>query len=210
MNPLNDIRPVRTSPLQRQSPLPGQPLPGEKFSSSEPTPPWLQKPEFKADSSGGPRPNRHLGGKIALVAAGLAAGIGGTVAVMNAAPPPQAQQLTQKQASRAVEHFQYLQKVGGTLKADPGTLVERVLHYEPEVNSQQAVDAMRQGRAIHWQPAPDIQPITVRTPEQLRDLKVKVQLHLLQHKVQQGMSNLGDLLQDFGSQIEDGIDQAFR
>ena len=209
MDPIRDVRQAVPSRLNRQSPLSGPNGPAETFSSQPPTPPWLQKPEFAAESRP-PRPDRSLAGKVGLVAAGLAAGAGATLALMNAAPAPQAQHLTQKQSARALEHFSYLQQVGGTLKADPGTLVERILHHQPKVDAQEAVEALKQGRAVHWQPAPDGPALTVRTPEQLRELKVKVQMHLLRQKFEQGLSNLGDVFQDYAEQLQQELDRALR
>lgn len=202
--------PKFTSPIQRnRTTEAASGAPGEAFTSSDPTPPWLQKPQF--EGNGDPPQEKKgwgTGKTLAVMGLGVIAGGGLAVGIMQANQPPQVQvQLSERQAERAQANFQYLQEVGGTLKGEPQNLVQKVVGYHPTVNAQEAVKGLSYGQSVAWYPTPDSQPVQIRSVDQLRDVSNQVRVEMLKQGIQQGAANFGELLQQLGKDLGDVFKQ---
>ena len=192
MNKIQANQLIPQSPLQmRKAPGPGLTAPADRFSSGQPTPPWMARPNFEP-----PTPPKKSGlGKAALIGLGLAGGVAATVGVMQATQaPPVVVQMSQHQAQRGAEQFSYLQSVAGELRSEPQNLVQQMLDLEPKVDAPGAVQALSYGKAVYWYHSPEGEPIEIRSLDELRSLTTKVKIHVAGQQFQNALENLGQQL----------------
>lgn len=193
MNEIQAGSRLHLSPLQsRKAPPSGAPHgPVETFTSGQPTPPWLAKPNFDP-----PSPPKKSGlGKAALIGLGLAGGVAATVGVMQATQaPPVVVQMSQHQAQRGAEHFAYLQSVAGELRSEPQTMVQQILDLEPKVDAPGAVQALSYGKTVYWYPTPESQPVEIHNLDDLRSVTTQVKIQVAKQQFQNALDNLGQQL----------------
>lgn len=204
MNSINPSLPnaVPKSQLQKNSPLRSQALPHESFATSEPTAPWLQKPQFEKQEVTSTRKSWGTGQKVALGAACLAAGAGLAVGIMNVqGPPPVRVELSQRQSQKASEQFRYLEQVGGTLRSEPGSLVEKLFNHQPEVDAQGAVQTLTRGQTVFWYPSEDAPPIQIHNTDGLRQLTTQVRTEMVKQQLQRGVEEVAEGLKNLGQEI---------
>lgn len=207
---MNSINPALTptiagkSHLQKSSPLRAQGQPTESFAVGEPAAPWLQKPQFDKSQAVSPKKAWGTGQKVALGAACLAAGAGLAVGIMNVqGPPPVRVELSQRQSQRALEQFSYLEQVGGTLRSEPGNLVEKLFNHQPEVDAQGAVQTLTRGQNVFWYPSEDAPPIEIHNTDGLRQLTTQVRTEMVKQQVQRGVEEVAEGLKNLGQEIGD-------
>lgn len=206
---MNSINPslanaIPKSQLQKSSPLRSQALPQESFATSQPPAPWLQKPQFEKQEATPPKKSWGTGQKVALGAACLAAGAGLAVGIMNVqGPPPVRVELSQRQSQKATEQFRYLEQVGGTLRSEPGNLVEKLFNHQPEVNAQGAVQTLTRGQTVFWYPSEDAPPIQIHNTDGLRQLTTQVRTEIAKQQLQRGVEEVAEGLKNLGQEIGD-------
>lgn len=194
MNKIHANHAFPQSPLQvRKAPGPGPTVPAESFSSGQPTPPWMARPNFEP-----PTPPQKSGiGKAALIGLGLAGGVAATLGVMQATQaPPVVVQMSQHQAQRGAEQFSYLQSVAGELRSEPQNLMQQMLDLEPKVDAPGAVQALSYGKTVYWYPNPEGEPLEIHNLDELRSLTTKVKFHMAGQQFQNALENLGQQLGD--------------
>lgn len=190
--------------LQKVSPLRSQPRPQESFAMSEPTAPWLQKPQFERSETTSSKKPWGTGQKVALGAACLAAGAGLALGIMNVqGPPPVRVELSQRQSQKATEQFRYLEQVGGTLRSEPGNLVEKLFNHQPEVDAQGAVQTLTRGQTVFWYPSEDAQPIQIHNTDGLRQLTTQVRTEMVKQQLQRGVEEVAEGLRNLGQELGD-------
>ena len=216
MKPISSAQPplVKHSGLSGRSPLtPSAGDPRESFTSSEPSGPWSKKPHFEEQfSTRSSKKAMGTGQKVALVAAGLAAGAGIAVGVMNASSPPTVQvQISARDARRAEEQFGYLQQVGqsfgGSLRGEPGSLVEKLFQRQPEIDGAQAVKSLSYGQTVFWYPSEDGSAIEIRNTEQLSQVTRQVRQQMARSEFERGVENLKEAGRQLGDQLKDELDK---
>lgn len=216
MKPISSSQPphLKAPGLHSRSPLTsGTSDPRETFTTSEPLGPWGKKPHFEEHmSTRSTRKSMGTGQKVALVAAGLAAGAGIAVGVMNASAPPTVQvQISARDARRAEEQFGYLQQVGqsfgGSLRGEPSSLVEKLFQRQPEIDSSQAVRSLSYGQTVFWYPSEGGSAIEIHDTEQLSHVTRQVRQQMARSEFERGIENLKEAGRQFGDQLKDELDK---
>ncbi len=216
MQPISSSQPstIRAGSLQNRSPLSsGSPAPRESFTASEPVGPWAKKPHFEEQfSTRSQKKSMGTGQKVALVAAGLAAGAGIAVGVMHTSSPPTVQvQISARDARRAEEQFGYLQQVGqsfgGSLRGEPSSLMQKLFQQQPEIDGAQAVRNLSYGQTVFWYPGEDSQAIEIRSPEQLNQVTRQVRQQMARSEFERGIENLKEAGRQLGDQLKDELDK---
>jgi hypothetical protein len=184
--------------------LRAQGQPTERFAAGEPAVPWLQKPHFEQSQVPSTKKAWGTGQKVALGAACLAAGAGLAVGIMNVqGPPPVRVELSQRQSQKAGEQFSYLEQVGGTLRSEPGNLVEKLFNHQPEVDAQGAVQTLTRGQTVFWYSSEDGPPIEIHNTEGLRELTSRVRTEMVKQQLQRGVEEVAEGLKSLGQEIGD-------
>ena len=197
-----------------------KPVKVDDFVESAP-PQAISKPQpaVKAASSEGTKKSLGLGKKLSLVvAAVLGAGIlaGGVVATHDALvskTPPVQVQLTQREAQRVSENFNYLDQVGhssgGGLKTDPHLWSHKLTHHQPDVNPSQAFAALVGGQTVYFYPGAESQSIPVHSADELRSLTREVKTEVTKAQFAQGARAFQEGLKNVGERIQEGINDVF-
>lgn len=202
---------------QRQAPPPPPPLPpgkgpGEDYQPGQAQPNWLKKPENLEPAdvrpNGSQQHGMSFGKKVGLVACGLAAGTGIGVGIAASQLPPQVpQQISNRDAQRAFDNFDYLDQVaaqnGGGMTSDSGSLLGRVLHQTPEVDANEAVTALSQGKTVYVQFDETSQPVAVHNTQELKGLTQHVRQAVVEAQMREGVEHLKEGIRNFGESIKD-------
>lgn len=198
---------------------PVESAPRESYQPASAEAEWLQKPSFDRAAEEPRRSNRRtlgVGQKVALITAGLAAGAGAVgLATAHPGATNPSVQLSQKDAQKALNNFQYLDQLvrsqGGSLKSDPQTLLGRVFHHQTEVDASQALSALSQGYTVHLYPSGESQEgIPIRSVQDLKQITSVARQQVAEQHFKQGLENLKDGLRDLGRTIEQEIGDIFR
>lgn len=192
--------------------------PSESFKAGEAGATWLQKPNFDRQAEEPTRSSRQgmsVGHKVALITAGLAAGAGALgVATAHPGPTNPQVQLSTRDASKALNNFQYLQDVvqqqGGTLKSDPSSLLGRVFHHQSEVDASGAVNAMSHGYTVYLYPTAESEGIPIRSTQDLKQITNLAREQVAEQNLKQGLENLKQGLKDLGENLKGEIQDIFR
>jgi len=206
-------------PPKKSPPGTSEASPRETFQQGTAEAEWLQKPQFDRAAEEPRRSNRRtlsVGHKVALITAGLAAGAGAVgLATAHPGATNPSVQLSQKDAQKALNNFQYLDELvrsqGGSLKSDPQTLLGRVFHHQTEVDASQAVAALSQGYTVHLYPTAESQEgVPIRSVQDLKQITSVARQQVAEQHFKQGLENLKDGLRDLGRSIENEIGDIFR